>query len=490
MSRRSKLIYSYLLQIVYEHFLTVAGFLLALLLAARVLQEKRQPGSTLAWLLAIVLIPYLGVPLYLVFGGRKMNQFIRSKGKLYDQENLDEGGESKLAAAARIVIAAGMPPPRAGNHVVQHHNGETAFHALMALCESAQECIHVSTFILGRDETGRAVIEMLARKAREGVQVRLLLDGLGCLWAGGRFTKPLRDAGGQVGRFLPVLPLQWRWSANLRNHRKIVVVDHCAAMVGGMNLATSFMGATPKRRRFVDSTAFLCGSAVADIEDVFFHDWNYAVDERMTSCGEASPADRIETFIQAISLPSPEVSPASASLVQVVPSGPDVEEDTFHDALITAIMEAQERIWLVTPYFVPDESLVKMLALKARTGCDVCVLLPLRSNHPTADLARGSVLRQITAAGGTVYAYPGNMVHAKLMVFDETMAITGSPNLDMRSIYLNFEIALFHYSQQEIAYCAEWIRTLQNASHMIRPEGVSKSRAWAESFCRLISPLL
>jgi len=472
---------------VYEHFLTVAGFLLALLLAARVLQEKRQPGSTLAWLLAIVLIPYLGVPLYLLFGGRKLNRFMRIKGKLYSQNNDNAAPRTEFTPEARVTIEAGLPPPRSGNHVVAHHNGETAFHALMALFESARETIHVSTFILGRDETGRAVIEMLARKAREGVEVRLLLDGLGCLWSSGRFAQPLRDAGGKVGKFLPVLPLQWRWSANLRNHRKIVVVDHCAAMVGGMNLATSFMGPTPKRRRFIDSAVFLCGPAAADIEEVFFDDWNYATNESLSLPEELPAFQDTDRYMRAFTADMPPIQDAQ---IQVIPSGPDVEEDTFHDALITAIMNARKRIWLITPYFVPDESLVKTLALKARAGCDVCVLVPLHSNHPTADLARGSVLRQIAAAGATIYAYPRNMVHAKVMVFDDTLAITGSPNLDMRSIYLNFEIALFHYAPEEIQRYADWIRTMQNASHIIKPEIVTKSRAWAENFCRLISPLL
>ena len=451
------------------------------------LQEKRQPGSTVAWLLAIVLIPYLGVPLYLLFGGRKLNQFIRTKGKLYNQNDISETTISGVNAEVRIMMEAGMPPPRSGNHVVHHYNGETAFQALMALFESAQECIYVSTFILGRDETGRAVVEMLAQKAREGVQVRLLLDGLGCLWSSGKFIKPIRDAGGKVSKFLPVLPLQWRWSANLRNHRKIVVVDHSAAMVGGMNLATSFMGPTPKRRRFIDSAVFLCGPAVADIEEVFFDDWYYAANERLSLSWDSSATAYNKCYIDAIAVEQP---PAADSVIQVIASGPDVEEDIFHDALVTAIMNARNRIWLITPYFVPDESIVKTLALKARTGCDVCVLVPLRSNHPTADLARGSVLREITAAGATIYAYPGNMVHAKVMVFDDTLAITGSPNLDMRSIYLNFEIALFHYSREEIERYADWIGVMQNASHIIKPEVVSKSRAWAENFCRLISPLL
>jgi len=293
-----------------------------------------------------------------------------------------------------------------------------------------------------------------------------------------------------VGRFMPVLPLQRRWSANLRNHRKIIVVDHAGAMVGGMNLATEFMGPTQKRCRFVDAAVFLCGPAVADIEEVFYDDWNYATDELLDSVTFEAISGANKNFIAAIADTEAGAPLVNDAMIQVIPSGPDVPEDTFHDALLTAIMDARERIWLVTPYFVPDESLVKALALKARTGCDVRVLAPLRSNHPTADLARGPALREINAAGATIYAYPNTMVHAKIMLFDNVLAITGSPNLDMRSIYLNFEIALFHYSPDDLAHMERWMRRMQQAAHIIRPERVSNSRAWAENFCRLISPLL
>ncbi len=473
-----------------EHMLTVAGFLLALLLVARVLKEKRQPGSALAWLLAIVLIPYVGVPLYLLLGGRKLNRFMEMKGQLYKATGTGSATLSAPTAAGRVVMAAGMPPPRPANHLAQHFNGESAYDALMRLCDNAEECIHIATFILGRDETGRAIVDMLSKKARQGVQVRLLLDGLGCLWSSGRFVKPLRDAGGQVGRFMPVLPLQRRWSANLRNHRKIVVVDHAAAMVGGMNLAVEFMGIAHNRRRFVDASVFLCGPAVADIEEIFFDDWNYATDELLDSMTFEAVPEANKKFTNAIRDAESGALLFDDAMIQVIPSGPDVPEDTFHDALLTAMMDARERIWLVTPYFVPDESVVKALALKARSGCDVRVLIPLRSNHPTADLARGPALREINAAGATIYAYPNTMVHAKIMLFDSALAITGSPNLDMRSIYLNFEIALFHYSPADIAHMANWTRRMQQAAHIIRPEMVSNSRAWAENFCRLISPLL
>lgn len=463
-----------IVSLVFEHLLTIAGFLLAVALLDRVLRERRRPGVALAWVLAIVLIPYVGVPLYLIIGGRKLGRRVQMKGTLYGQGPGAGVLVETCCDAEQILVSAGMPPKRCGNEVALHFNGESAFAALMELIEGAQSSIHATTFILGRDETGRAIVDALARKAAAGVEVRFLLDSLGCLRSNGRFVAPLLRAGGQVGHFLPVLPLRRKWSANLRNHRKMVIVDGTQAMVGGMNLSTTFMGPTPRPDRFLDSAVFLRGPAVADIEDVFSSDWNYATDAAPPE--ERGPVAHAE-------------SPGEACL-QVVPSGPDVPEDTLHDALLTACMDARERIWLATPYFVPDEPMLKALTLQARAGRDVSIVVPARSNHRIADLARGPALRELLEAGASVYAYEERVVHAKVLVFDRKTAITGSPNLDMRSMYVNFEIALFHYSNQEIEEISAWLEALMSASQPMSPDSPGMFREWAEGVCLMASPLL
>ena len=464
------------LRVVLDHLLTVAGFVLALTLVLRVLGERRQPGGTMAWLLAIVLIPYVGVPLYLLLGGRKLARQASRKTPLYATNR----GELHLVEetffqGGRRLVQAGMPPPRSGNQVELCFNGEKAFDRLMADIAAAKEAIYIETFILGRDETGRAVVDALAAKAREGVDVRLLLDGLGCLWSKGTFAQPVRNAGGQVAEFLPVLPLRRKWSANLRNHRKIVVIDHVRAMVGGMNLAREFMGPTPWAERFVDACAFVSGPVVADIEQVFASDWEFATDTvtRMP-----------DTPLQA------DVSEQAVSTLQLAASGPDVPEDTFHDALLSAIMDARERIWVVTPYFVPDDAVLKLLALKARAGKDVRLIVPWRSNHRLTDYARGPALRQLIAAGARVYVYPHGMVHAKVMIFDHLLAITGTPNLDMRSLYFNYEVALFHYTRGDVEQIASWVTWLSGQSLRVTGARVGNARYWLENLCNLLSPLL
>lgn len=458
-----------------EHFIAVGSFLLAVVLLTDVFRNNRQPSVTMAWALAIILIPYVGVPFYILFGGRKLQRVRERKADLFDAGAGEASKPSTpLCLADRVLRTGAMPPPRMGHEVKFHFSGETAFHALIALLERAEHSIHITTFILGRDEVGRAIVEVLARKAREGVQVRLLLDSLGSLWTQYGFVRPLQESGGQVGHFLPVLPVRRRWSANLRNHRKLVVVDNASAMVGGMNLSTLFMGPEPNPARFVDASVFLSGPAVCDIQDIFLNDWQYATGVEQES-------------IAAILPPCPA---GGASVVQVSASGPDCPDDTMHDALVSAIGEASERIWVATPYFVPDEYMLKALSLQARMGRDVRIVVPRRSNHRIADWARRPSLRRLHEAGVQVYAYSSGMIHTKLLLFDHTIAVSGSPNLDMRSMYLNFEIALFHYSPDEVQAVESWFEEMFNRCEPWQPKSLTLVREWTEGICRLVSPLL
>ena len=265
-----------LLAEILRHLLTVGGFLLAVFLIARLMSERRQPGNTLAWLLGIILIPYVGVPLYLVFGGRKLRRLVARKSRLTPQPLA--GGAAVIAAGpiAQALAANGAAPPVGGNAVRFLTRGEEAFAELEQRIREARHTIHLMTFILGRDDTGRRIVELLARRAREGVRVRLLLDAVGCLFTSRGFVEPVRRAGGEACRFMPVLPLQWRGSANLRNHRKIAVFDHRVAIFGGHNLAKEYMGSASLKKRWRDFGAVIEGPAVQSLNDIFVADWCYA----------------------------------------------------------------------------------------------------------------------------------------------------------------------------------------------------------------------
>ncbi len=468
---------SIIYQILLEHTLTILGFLLAIYFIWRVLNEHRRPGGAIAWILIIIFAPYIGVPLYFILGKRKWVQKAHSKLPLYDSLKLTEK-KSFVNPVERVLISAGAPPIRIADNVVFSFDGTDAFNKLIQLIDSATEYIYCTTFILGNDETGKPIIETLTRKAKEGINVYLLLDSLGCFYLPRRLLNPLIEAGGKVSFFLPILPLRRKWSANLRNHRKIVIVDGETAMVGGMNLSKNFMGPTPDPKRFLDCAVFLTGKPVKDIEEIFIRDWEFTTDEKILI-----PSTEFNETIQ-------EQTYSLKSLIQVVASGPDVPEDTIYDAILTACMEAKERIWILTPYFVPDEPILKTLILQTRAGTDVSILLPKKSNHLTADYARGPALRELLNNGANIWFYPKGMIHAKLLIFDRFLAITGSPNLDIRSMYLNFEIALFHYSPMEIDCIAGWFSQLLNESEIIRKLNESKSQIFLENLSSLIAPLI
>jgi len=211
-------------------------------------------------------------------------------------------------------------------------DGVAAYTTLVNLLENARESIEIATFILGRDEVGHTIVELLARKAKQGVEVRLLLDAYGCLLSRGRFVRPLKDAGGQVGVFMPILPLRRRWSANLRNHRKMAVIDGCHALVGGMNLAREYMGPTSYKKRWKDVCMAVTGSAADHLRTVFWQDWVYCTGEEF-DCG----------------LLTPVVSPDgdSGSTVQVVGDGPNMPERPLYSGVLAALSQARTRLALI-----------------------------------------------------------------------------------------------------------------------------------------------
>lgn len=456
------------------HLLTVLGFGLCAFLIARIFREHRAAPVTLAWLLAIVLIPYVGVPLYLVFGGRKLRGLANHKTVLYPETHLAPHAGQLVATIERVLTTAGMPPARAENRVEFLSDGQAAYRSLVELVEGAQHSIHLMTFILGRDSTGSSIVDLLARKAAAGVEVRLLLDALGCFRTYGKFVDPIRQAGGKVGVFMPVLPLRRKWSANLRNHRKVLIVDDTTAVVGGMNLANEYLGPEADPTRWIDTGAVIAGPAAHDLQRLFVNDWNFATGETIAPaepCPNASPTD------------------SSGELVQIAASGPDTRRDAIYEAMFSATMEARERIWLVTPYFVPDETLYKVLALQSRLGVDVRIILPAKSNHLLADLARGRFLRDLAAEGAKIHTCP-RMVHAKLMLFDRRLAVVGSANVDTRSMYLNFEVAAMMYSAPTIDVIDHWMRARIAESHQPDLGPVSVWRGAAESVGALVAPLL
>ena len=454
------------------HLLPSIGFILALALLAHIIRERRSPTSTLAWLMAIILIPYLGVPLYLIFGGRKMISKAETKPKL-SQDKSKLFRDSHFSKAYLYEPGDGIFPPSAPNHITFLPEGEQAFQTIIDLIQNAQHSVYIATFILGKDETGSAIMRALAQKASQGLKICLLLDALGSVRISKKFLLPLLKAGGRVAFFMPMIHWPFRGRANLRNHRKMIICDNQAAIIGGMNLASEYMGPQESISRWQDLSLLVQGPVTEHLSDIFRLDWKFASKEAL---GHQSTTVR-------------ELKSDSNEVTQLVASGPDVHNDSLRNAILTSIFRANRHIWVVTPYFVPDELLLEALCIACGRNVDVNIIIPQKSNHRLADLVREGYLARVQEAGAGIWLYEPRMLHAKAILVDDTLAILGSANMDMRSMLLNYEIALCIYDSDAIRQLEAWMLRLKtNCS--ARKLKSKRSFGLVEGVGRLFAPLL
>ncbi|MEI9935966.1 MAG: phospholipase D-like domain-containing protein [Pseudomonadota bacterium] len=430
---------------------SIASNLLVLLLVASLLRQRRPTSNLIAWLLAIVLIPYLGIPLYLIFGGRKLKKRIRSKRRLDADRDRSKTGDGQTSLQTVRWLDEGV----------------LAYDSFLAEIRGAERSIRIVTFVLSDDDAGRPLVHALIERARQGLEVRLLIDDLLHFHVPHGLLRELVLAGARVERFMPLLHLPFRGHSNLRNHRKIAVFDGERAIVGGMNLGHEYLGPTPDPARWRDLSLLVVGAAVAELDAVFRADWEFACGERLSA---------------PVPLPAGEIE------LRVVPSGPDAASDPIYDADLSAIFRAERRIWIATPYFLPDEVLLRALMIAVRRGVEVRVLTPARSNHSLSDFASGSCLRDLSAAGVTIQRFR-RMLHAKTLLVDDSLCVVGSANFDMRSLFLNYEIALFFSGRAEVERLSEWFAA-SFAECSLGPPRAGVLRAALDDAARLVAPLL
>jgi cardiolipin synthase len=424
------------------HGIVVAIGLVIYVAVARSLPQRRDPSAAIAWVVALALLPYLAVPLYLLFGSRKLR--MRDAPLLPPIAPAAIGDDEAASLwARRLGRSMGLAPAAPYDALQIHADGAEARRAALAVIESARATLDVCTFILARDVVGDEIAAALCRKAEGGVRVRVLIDGIGS-WLGGRLDlKSLRRSGVEVVTFVPPFRAILRGRANLRNHRKMIVADAARLWCGGRNFAAEYFEGDPDRRTvpWHDLSFDLRGEIAARALDQYEQDWFYATrqppPERRVASAYARPA-------------------ADASLAQLVPSGPEQADDTVQALLVSGCFRAERRLLVVTPYFIPDATLLMALALAARRGVLVDIVLPRRSNHRLADVARHRPLRELAAAGARLWFTP-YMLHAKVVVVDEQVALAGSANLDLRSLFLNYELMVAFYEPSDVARFAEWI---------------------------------
>ena len=460
-----------MLTFVRSHPFLVAVHVIGVLVAMRVLVTRRAPQSLMAWLLALIFAPWISVPLYFLLGGRKFPRGAKGKHAPLRAPDGRVGlpDTHRAADVPRVLRTEGVPGVRAGNALRLLGTGEEAYAALLAAIGAATRSIDLTVFILGNDEVGEAVVSALAARATAGVRVRLLLDAVGSRPILRRARAVVGAAGGQVRAFMPLLHAPVRGRSNLRSHRKISVFDGRQVFLGGMNMALEYMGPNPRPGRWRDLASLVEGPVVADAAQLFAADWAFAGKEVPAQVSELPP-------------------PAGNAVVQLVPSGPEMATDTFYDALVTALYAAKSHVACVTPYYVPDDVVQHAFVLCARRGVRTELIMPAVSNHLLADKARRGLLPELSEAG-VAFHWFGGMVHGKAMVVDDTVAYIGSPNLDMRSFFLNYEDALLLYSAPEIALVRSWIERLAaECPSTLAPPG---RRRWLiDDVARLLAPEL
>ncbi|MCB0353838.1 MAG: PLDc N-terminal domain-containing protein [Bdellovibrionales bacterium] len=471
------------------HIFTVVGAILTVFLLRRVIQERRAPTSALAWVLATLFVPYIAIPFYFLLAKpwKKYRASLKSPLKLRHEPSRNMKNERVKSfvtgdAATELLQFASQTNVSELEEITSFaifSSPEAIYSGLLEAIDGAEREICLMTFILGQDEVSQSVVRALCEKAQEGIKVYVLLDALGSLWSSRRFAKTFLQAGVQIRTFMPVLPLRRRWSAHLRNHRKITIVDGKKAIIGGANISNEYMksGDGNSSSSWSDVSFLISGSAVTSLRKIFQADFDFASE---------SP-NKWEDIAPFLSL-----DPVNAACLCIA-SGPDVEENLFADALVLAMTQANERIWIVTPYFIPDEIVLRTLIMMKRAGKDIRLVTPMSSNHPLVDLARDSFLKQLVEAQVDVFLFRPGMLHSKLILIDDHISLVGSANLDRRSLYLNYEITLSLFS----AEFGENMKGLieDYIAHSVRFEstrdGIREDlRAVFEDTARLCAPLL
>jgi len=451
------------------HLSAIIADILVLGALGHMVYQRREPTSMIAWLLAIILLPYIAVPLYFIFRSRKLKRKTKSQIELASRR---EVVAEKATDLDMILRGNGIAGATLGNRFEFYTDGVEAYGALIAQIQTAQKQILISTYVFSSDEVARAILSGLTRKASQGVSVKLLIDSIGSLplYLFQSSLKELKKAGGQVAFYMPILTRPFQNYINLRNHRKIFLFDDKTVLAGGMNLSREYMGPVPCDDRWQDILFLIQGPAVFHYRKIFTEDWNHTAREKLdfsehmpASCGDIG--------------------------IQVVPSGPDIASDALYEALLSAVFSARDRIWLVTPYFVPDKSLMQALIIARHRGVDIKLITPASSNHLIADLGRSSYMRELLANGIEVCLFQAGMIHAKAILIDKKGVMMGSANIDQRSLFLNYEVISFIYSKKVIAATEQWMKTLLEQC-TVSMKSASRWRRMGENLMSIFAPML
>lgn len=462
--------------------------MIAIAAVVHVIMDNRQPAKTMAWALVIWFVPVVGIVFYLFFGintrkerhisERSMNQLTkRSMLEFVEQQNLRLPERHK--PLIDLFINQNLSLPFKDNKVSIYTDGYQFFPALLTAIHEARQHIHLDMYIFADDALGCLLADALIDKAHEGVEVRVIYDDVGCWNVKHRFFERMREEGIEVASFLPVRFPSFTSKVNYRNHRKIIVIDGVVGFIGGMNIALRYVKGTGEMP-WRDTMLKVTGGAVHALQRTFLVDW-YFVDRTLLSDRKYYP-----------SLLRDEQT-TNNCLAQVVTSGPVTPYPEIMQGFVRIIMGARRYLYLETPYFLPNDSVLFALKTAALAGVDVRVLCPRYSDARFVEWASRSYLREVYEAGVKVSLYKPGFLHSKLMVCDDVITTSGSTNLDFRSFENNFEANIFFYDEgmaqrMKKVFLADEEQAVLLKDVPGRMNGGFFVRLW-ESITRMLSPL-
>ncbi|TYB75874.1 cardiolipin synthase [Bizionia myxarmorum] len=472
--------------------------LIIILVISRVLYDTRSSTKALAYILFIVFLPIIGTIFYFSVGVNYRKRKLYSK-KIAEDEQLRDRITTRMNLYSEAVSNSGLIPqksktliefirragysPLTGSNAVKLLiNGDEKFPIVLKELENATSHIHIEYYIYEDDITGNQVADILIKKAKGGVEVRFMYDDFGSHGLGNSFIKKLQDAGVQTAPFYKIKWYAFANRLNYRNHRKIIVIDGIVGFVGGINMSDKYRNDLNRENHLYwrDTHLMIKGQATAYLQYLFMGDWNFC---------SRTPFQYSDIYF--IDKTKHEV--ISDEIVQIAASGPDSKQPVIFYSLLEAINSAKESIYITSPYFIPDESLMDALIIAIKGGLDVKILIPGISDSKMVNAAANAYYTELLDVGAKIYRYNKGFVHAKTMVIDDDVAIVGSANMDYRSFDLNFEVNAIVYSKNIAAQLTEAFNNDLEVSQLIdaqvwlnRPKYI---HLW-ERMVRLLSPFL
>jgi cardiolipin synthase len=458
---------------------------LGIITALHAVMNVRTSQGSVAWAISLLTFPYLGLPLYWVFGRNKFVGYVNSRRA--DDAELNE----VIEEAGRRAREAGLvvPDPHdthsalerlcelpflPSNQVDLLIDGQETFDAIFAAIDRAKDYVLVQFFIVNDDQLGQALKDHLIAKANEGVRIYFLYDEIGSHKLPGRYLEELRQAGADVRAFHTTKGRRNRFQLNFRNHRKIVLVDGLEAYVGGHNVGDEYMGRDPKIGAWRDTHVSLRGPAVHVVQLSFLEDWYWATQEIPAWDWELRKSD------------------AGEQDVLVLPTGPADELESCSLMFVHLINTAHQRVWIASPYFVPDRKVIAALQLASLRGVDVRIVLPDNPDHMLVYLSAFSFLEETEAAGVKVYRYEDGFMHHKVILVDDQLAAVGTANLDNRSFRLNFEITVLVDNREFNQQTADMFYRDFKRCHLAKAVDLEGRGFWfrlAVKLSRLLAPI-